>query len=952
MAVTSYDVLMWALINRARLDPAGEAARDGIDLNEGLAPGTISSASKQPLAWNPLLFNAADGHSLAMLSEGYFGHIDPVTSSTPFDRIALAGYAGGAEGENLAEYYPNPPDPLTPVLVLEQGLFVDNTTPGRLHRVNLLDDNYQEVGVSQEIGLLSGQSYSAAMVTQDFAASGGQILTGIAYNDTSSSGFYAIGEGRGGISVVTSSGTAVTDTPGEYEHLIGSGQQTVTFSGGDLGAPVTVVVTITPTASGGNALLDLVGQSAVETSVSLVAGTGVTKIIGLGNQGLTLIGNNLGDTFVTPVSGTNTFDGGTGVDTVVFGNPKASYTITNNGNGTTTVSSGSLSDTVSGIENLQFSDQTVALIPSNVIVAAGQTSTGVAVSGGVYIQVNAGGTALGTTLGSGGTEYDYGSASGTTVMSGGQELVYGTATAATVSSGGYDYIGAGGTASGAHILGGGAEYVASGGAANGSIVSGGANQYVSSGGTTSGTQIGSGAVATLYSGGSANATSVGGGTDYVLAGGKASGTIIGPLGIEIDYGSAGGNTVGSGGYDYVAQGGVASGTQVGSGGYEFVGLGGTASGAHVASGGAAFAQSGGSANNTIVSAGALQILQGGGSASATTLSGGVQYVLPGATAAGTVVGNGGVEVDYGFITSASVASGYDLVGSGATASATAVNGGSEYVLSGGSATGTTVSNGLEVVFGVVSAVVLGSGASEFVSSGGTASGTTIGNGATDYVLAGGIVSGANLAGGTEFVFGTATSAIISGGAQHVEAGGTAAATILSGGIEDIGAGGVATGMILRAGYAGVAAGGIASGTILSGGYFEVASGAMVTGSGAVTFSSGGILRLDDSIHFGGLVAGFSVPDVMDLADIPFVSSGGSGGATTATWTQLTSGASASGSLLVAQDGHSANLTLLGQYVQGNFHILNDGAGATLVTDPPVVTAITDPGPFPLVVPYR
>jgi autotransporter passenger strand-loop-strand repeat protein len=216
------------------------------------------------------------------------------------------------------------------------------------------------------------------------------------------------------------------------------------------------------------------------------------------------------------------------------------------------------------------------------------------------------------------------------------------------------------------------------------------------------------------------------------------------------------------------------------------------------------------------------------------------------------------------------------------------------------------------------------------------------------VLVGGVVSGAKLAGGTEFVFGTAASAIISGGAQHVEAGGTAATTILSGGIEDIGSGGVATGMILRAGYAGVAAGGTASGTVLSGGYFEVASGAVVTGSGAVTFSSGGILRLDDSIHFGGLVASFSVPDAMELADIPFVSSGGSG-ATTVTWTQLTSGASASGSLLVIGGGYSATLTLLGQYVQGNFNLHNDGGGATLITDPPVM-AMTDPGPFLLAAP--
>jgi hypothetical protein len=44
--------------------------------------------------------------------------------------------------------------------------------------------------------------------------------------------------------------------------------------------------------------------------------------------------------------------------------------------------------------------------------------------------------------------------------------------------------------------------------------------------------------------------------------------------------------------------------------------------------------------------------------------------------------------------------------------------------------------------------------------------------------------------------------------------------------------------------------------------------------GAVTFSGGGMLRLEDSVHFGGLVAGFGVPDFMDLADINFISIAG------------------------------------------------------------------------------
>jgi hypothetical protein len=47
--LTAAEQLQLELINRARLDPVAEAARLGIDLNEGLAAGTISAAAKQPL---------------------------------------------------------------------------------------------------------------------------------------------------------------------------------------------------------------------------------------------------------------------------------------------------------------------------------------------------------------------------------------------------------------------------------------------------------------------------------------------------------------------------------------------------------------------------------------------------------------------------------------------------------------------------------------------------------------------------------------------------------------------------------------------------------------------------------------------------------------------------------------------------------------------------------------
>src|SRR5262249_45743498 len=77
--------------------------------------------------------------------------------------------------------------------------------------------------------------------------------------------------------------------------------------------------------------------------------------------------------------------------------------------------------------------------------------------------------------------------------------------------------------------------------------------------------------------------------------------------------------------------------------------------------------------------------------------------------------------------------------------------------------------------------------------------------------------------------------------------------------------------------------------------------------------------------FGGLVAGFGLPDQMDLMDIAFIS-----GTTSGSWVQ----SGTSGTLTVTDGTHTAHLTLLGQYVAGQFHVGSDGQGGTVVTDPP------------------
>ena len=58
--LSAREQLFLELMNRARMDPAGEALRYGLaDLNAGLPAGTIDTSAKQVLAPNAFLTDAA-----------------------------------------------------------------------------------------------------------------------------------------------------------------------------------------------------------------------------------------------------------------------------------------------------------------------------------------------------------------------------------------------------------------------------------------------------------------------------------------------------------------------------------------------------------------------------------------------------------------------------------------------------------------------------------------------------------------------------------------------------------------------------------------------------------------------------------------------------------------------------------------------------------------------------
>ena len=94
-----------------------------MDLNQGLAPGTLNGAAKQVLAPNALLAQAAETHSDWMLATDTFGHAGAGGSSAG-DRIEDAGYnlfrrldlgrePGLVRDDGHRPISPPPPSPMT-----------------------------------------------------------------------------------------------------------------------------------------------------------------------------------------------------------------------------------------------------------------------------------------------------------------------------------------------------------------------------------------------------------------------------------------------------------------------------------------------------------------------------------------------------------------------------------------------------------------------------------------------------------------------------------------------------------------------------------------------------------------------------------------------------------------------------------------------------------------------
>lgn len=244
-AVTAFDQYTLELLNQFRTDPqtAANTYLSG-NLNEGLAAGTISSAAKQPLAWNQNIVTAAQGHTTDMINNNFFDHPGD-DGRSPGQRLTDAGYTWQTFGENLSARGQTGLSSVTAAITEQMNidLFVDSGVAGRGHRTSMMNNSFESVGISVGYSpafTFSSGTFPANLVTIDFGANGdGAFLTGVAYDDSDTNEFYTPGEGLGGLNVVafeagtnTVAGQTTTLDAGGYTLDLGQGTYDLEIIGG------------------------------------------------------------------------------------------------------------------------------------------------------------------------------------------------------------------------------------------------------------------------------------------------------------------------------------------------------------------------------------------------------------------------------------------------------------------------------------------------------------------------------------------------------------------------------------------------------------------------------------------------------------------------------------------------------------------------------------------------
>ncbi|MBS0122636.1 CAP domain-containing protein [Thetidibacter halocola] len=370
---TNFEQEMLELLNRARLDPAGEfdflvtdeasvtgATRDittalryfGVDLDSFRAQ-LDSYAAVAPLAWNDRLADAAAGHTAAMIDADLQSHQVPGEASLG-NRVTAAGYTWSALGENVYAFSQSP-------LHAHAGFYVDwgydstdfsnntlRTNWASLgdgmqdpagHRNSMLSATYTEIGMSVIAETDARTSVGPWVVTQNFGTTWSYKaqVVGVVFADANGDGQYTSGEGQGGVSLATEVGTIDGWSSGGYQFR--PTQET---------GPTTFTATLPGLAGGVQVTLDMAGENAKLDFVRLSDGWILRSSTSL------TFGTPEGGSATMPItravllgSGDGDLTAGLGMDATLTGNDGANR-LTGRGNGADTLTGLGGSDTLTG----------------------------------------------------------------------------------------------------------------------------------------------------------------------------------------------------------------------------------------------------------------------------------------------------------------------------------------------------------------------------------------------------------------------------------------------------------------------------------------------------------------------------------------------------------------------------------------------------------------------------
>lgn len=240
------------LINRARANPTAEGillanTSDASVLNAYQSFNVDLNLMKQefaaiqalpPLAFNAKLIQMARGHTQDMFDHAFQGHVS-FNGDTLAERVAAVNYNFADVGENVFSF-------ANSVFHGHAGFEVDwgdtgtgGMQAGRGHRVNIHKAAFREIGVGVKLGsnTVNASTVGPQLVTQNFGAQSGSsaYVTGVAYYDMNTNGFYDPGEGIGGLTVNVTGASfhAVTTASGGYAVPVptANANRSVTFSG-------------------------------------------------------------------------------------------------------------------------------------------------------------------------------------------------------------------------------------------------------------------------------------------------------------------------------------------------------------------------------------------------------------------------------------------------------------------------------------------------------------------------------------------------------------------------------------------------------------------------------------------------------------------------------------------------------------------------------------------------